>query len=203
MLDLVSDYFWNVDETANAKIAKNKELTDLLKFRNDLKGYYSSQKYYLFLLGVSYPNQKPYFSTFESDLEKKIKSDGFSFCALKSLFDDLSNYYSYVYIPVESAIKDVLHLEAYELQELMSRDLIDEIDNILNEKFEIDREQLNRKSGHRKLKVSVLKVVNEKLDNFINEINQSIKSIDNSYLFSYEQNTKKRLTASDTDEYYV
>ncbi|MGZ5028296.1 MAG: AAA family ATPase [Methylobacter sp.] len=207
LLNAISDYFWSVDESANASISKNESLKELLSYRDSLKKHYDPEEYYLFLVGLKYPNEYPYFATFDSDIRESLSKKSFDESELNKIYKDILNFYSYVYIPVEAATENVLKLESFELQELMDKDVLDEIDGILNNKLRIPREALGLDRGPKEVNFSPLKHINDSLDKFINEVNKSIQDLDGSYAFSTEKNQKKSLSVQDIrdrilDEYF-
>jgi ABC-type Mn2+/Zn2+ transport system ATPase subunit len=207
LLDAVSNYFWNVSESANATISKNDSIKALLIYRDKLKIHYDSESYYLFLVGLKHPNEAPSFVTFDSDLRENIAQNDLESDDLNKLYKSVCDHYSYVYIPVESATQNILKLESFELQELMDRDVLDEIDGILNNRISVPRESLGLDRGPLNVGFSPLKHINDSLDKFIAEANKSIQEIGSSYAFSTERNQKRNLSVQDIrdrilDEYF-
>lgn len=207
LLDAVSDYFWEVDETANATISKNDSLKEFLSYRDKLKLHYDSNQYYLFLVGLKHPNEAPSFVTFDSDIKNKISQKNIKLDDIGKFYKAILDHYSYVYIPVESATQNILKLESFELQELMDRDVLYEIDGILNNRIQVPRESLGLDRGPAKVSFSPLKHINDKLDKFIKEANTSIQKLGSSYEFSTERNQKRNLSVQDIrdrilDEYF-
>ena len=200
LLDEFSNYLWNVDQTANPTIVKNKALQKFLTYKNSLKDGYSPEDYYLFLVGLKYLNIKPHFATFHNNIGTVLEQNGYQIDLLKNIYQNILDFYSYVYIPVESSIKDVLRLESFELQELMNKDIIDEIDKSLNQKYTITRENLGKTTGRRERKISTLEIINQSLDTFIDTANSSIQRLSEKYSFTYDPNTKRKLTAQDIRE---
>jgi ABC-type cobalamin/Fe3+-siderophores transport system ATPase subunit len=197
LLEFISDYFWSVTESANSNIPKSDGLKSFLSFRDNLKTSINPKKYYLILIGVSHPFEFPFFSTFNADLLNEIEFTGYGKKSVQNLCEEICESYRFVYIPVESSIEKVLSLESFELQELMNKDVVREIDTILTRPFSIKREQLGRESGPLEVTTTVLKIINENLENYVNEINKAIRKIDSTYSFNHEKNTKKSLTSAD------
>lgn len=200
LLNELSNYLWNVDQSANPTIAKNKALQKFLTYKNSLKDDYTPEEYYLFLVGLKYLNIKPHFATFHNKIETVLEGKGYQIDQLKNIHQNILDFYSYVYIPVESSIKDILRLESLELQQLMNKDIIDEIDRSLNQKYTISREELGRSNGRRNVNISTLEIINQSLDSFVDNANSSIQNLDDKYSFSYDPNTKRKLTAQDVRE---
>ncbi|MBE9044026.1 AAA family ATPase [Pleurocapsales cyanobacterium LEGE 10410] len=208
LLDELSNYLWNVNETANPQISNNPGLNKFLLYKNSLKEDYNPEEYYLFLIGLKYPNISPHFATFDSNINSRLQEKGYEEKEIKKIYQSILDFYSYVYIPVESSIQDILRLESFELQELMDKDVIDEIDSTLNKKIEIKREEFGQTNGPKTINTSALEIINRRLDEFISEANSSIQGLSQKYSFSHEHNTKKRLTAQDIrdriiEEYFM
>lgn len=200
LLDCISEYFWKVDETANATISKNVELQAFLEYRDKLAANYSNTDYYLFLSALKYPNDDGGFATFGSDLKSHLIDKLGSHDGIENLGSYIRNHYSYIYIPVESSTNEVLRLESFELQELMDKDVLDEIDGILNNKIDVPRESLGLSKGPKIVKFSPLKHINDKLDEFILSANESIQKLGEKYEFSTDRHQKKKLSVQDIRE---
>lgn len=207
VLDAVSNYFWTVPESFNPTASKNDAIKEFLTYRDKLATLYDSDLYYLFLVGMKYPNEIPYFSTFNGDLRAKIFEHDILGYELDKIYKEILNFYSYVYIPVESTTQNLLKLGSFELQEFMDRDVLDEIDGILNDKISVKREAIGKNRGPKLVSFSPLKHINEKLNKFIEEANTSIQKLGPNYVFSTEINQKRNLSVQDIrdrilDEYF-
>lgn len=185
----ISEYFWNVDEDANANLKNNEEFKKFFQFRDELKYKYGQENYLFFTMGISLSEKaKVYYSTFTNDLERKLSESEID-CRDLGLLSSLKQYYSYIYIPVESVTSDVIKIENKEMQDLMSTDILEEIDHILNEKnFTIN--------GNGR-KISLMDYLNTNLDDYMNKINETIEMIDESYAYKVEHGYKKNLTPLD------
>lgn len=182
----LSDYFWNASQEINPNLS-SEEFTKFFQYRDELKDRYDTENYYFFLIGLNFEmKNKVFFSTFTKDIEKNIPEE------LKEYdYDELVNIvrdiYSYIYIPVETNTSDILKIENQEMQELMSADILNEIDSILNQK--------NFNEGRKS--VSVIDFLNNSLNDYIDSINNIINEIDDSYAFKVEGAYKKNLTSTD------
>ncbi|MFV0543420.1 MAG: AAA family ATPase [Marinicella pacifica] len=197
ILETISDYFWNVSERANPTIAKNNSIKEFLKYRDSIKEQYGINTHYLFLVGLKFPNITDHFATFDSDIRNSVSSKGHDPNELGKLYKCILNHYAYVYIPVESSTQEVLKLESQELQELMDKDVLDEIDGILTKKLKVPRETLGLDRGPKNINFSPLKHINDSLNKFIDEANKSIQKLGQKYSFSTERNQKKSLSVQD------
>lgn len=86
------------------------------------------------------------------------------------------------------SLDELLKLENNEMQMLLNKNLLNEIEQILTKK----QDGVGNKS--------IVKQINEYLDKFIEQVNEAISAVDESYSFSTEENYKKSLTAKDIRE---
>ncbi len=155
-----------------------------------------NQTHYVFLFAFwpETENSDQVFITFDNSIKKKLQEleEFNSIPNLKKLISsfksDIVNYYSYLYIPVETSIDDFLRLESKGMQDLMSEDVKKRIEVTLNEKLPI-------KVG-RAQKQSLLDIVNNDLETFVEQIEKTIQEIDLEYDFQKEYKAKTRLTAN-------
>lgn len=189
ILEKISTYFWSVDDKVNPNIRQNKALLNLLKYRDKVKEQYSDTHYFI-LIGTQYGSKikEAYFSTFDKDLRKtlglKEEQEKRELIELKKM---VLGYYSYIYIPVEQSVNEVLKLETREMQTLLNKDLLDDIENLLNSTVE----------GARK---SIVRHINDHLDTFIEEVNKALATVNDEYSYAAEFWSKKNLTARDIRE---
>lgn len=185
--EFLSDYFWS----SNTELGSNFSTDEFKKFyqyRDILKNKYDKEEYFLFLVGIAFNNKNDaYFITFNDSLLKKVPLDLKDY-KYQKILDLVKEYYTYVYIPIEASPSDILKIENREMQELMNRDILNEIDNILNQK--------NIKNGSRG-HYSVIEFLNNSLNTYMDSINDIISKIDERYAYKVEGMYKKNLKSSD------
>lgn len=187
---VISDFFWNTDEATNANVKSNKELKEFIRYKDVLKERYKDT-HYLILIGTSYDNPKGvHCATFQGALEKELenkllKDSAQAKDALMDVKKIIHGLYSYLYIPVEEAPNELLKLQNTTMQQLLNKNILSEIEEILNKK----------KNGK-----SIVTLINDNLDEFINDVNTIISRIDSKYSFMSEAGNKKNLTAKDIRE---
>ncbi|PFG05246.1 AAA family ATPase [Bacillus sp. es.034] len=190
ILSNLSDYFWNIKADANGNLKNNDGFLKFFQFRDELKYKYGQNEYLFFLLGMDFNEKsKVYYSTFTTHLDNKLKELGID-CRDIMLISIIKEYYSYIYIPVESITSEVIKIENKEMQDLMSTDILEEIDNILNDKTFTKQNGTTRK-------VSLMEYLNTNLDEYMNTINHTIGLIDENYAYKVEHGYKKNLTPLD------
>lgn len=187
-IEFLSTYFWNVTTDANSNLSK-EEYANFFSQRGELKEKFSIDEYYLLLTGIDYDNKsKISFITFNNDLISKIPEELESF-NMDRILEVIRSYYKYIYIPVQTSSSDVLRIESTEIQNLMNSNILDDIDEILNEKkFQSEKRRNN---------ISVIDYLNDSLNLYMDEVNQIIQKIDNNYEFKVEGAYKKNLTSND------
>lgn len=185
--EFLSEYFWS----SNTELGSNFSTDEFKKFyqyRDTLFNKYNKEDYFLFLVGIAYTNKNDaYFITFNDSLLKKVPSDLKDY-KHQNVLDFVKEYFTYVYIPIEASPSDILKIENREMQELMNRDILNEIDNILNQK--------NIKNGSRG-EHSVIEFLNNSLNTYMDSINDIISKIDERYAYKVEGMYKKNLKSSD------
>lgn len=187
LLHLLTDYFWTASDSINPQL-KNRANQEFFEFREVLRTKINVNDYFFFVLGREHSAKgRPYFSTFNADIRERMLSAGFADDDEKELFKIVNSHYAYVYVPVEGYVEDVLCLETEEMKELMSKDIIDEIDGVL----------VKRALNDGAKNVSVVKWINDSLDKFMDEINDVICGVDSSYTFKVDGQYKKNVTAQD------
>lgn len=156
-----------------------------------------SHKDYYLLLFATWAEQErnqEVFITFDDKIKKRIlENQDFKSAlelqrSLHNLKSELQNFYSFQYIPVETSIEEFLRLESKGMQELMSENVKKRIEKTLTEKLPPTRD--------RKKQLSILDIVNEDLDVFVDEVEQIIQEIDKDYDFEKDYKAKTRLTAN-------
>jgi predicted ATPase len=190
-LQELSDYFWNVS-IDDRNFNSNKQLTNgYFPLRNKLKLKYDEDDYYLFTIGTIYNKLgDAYFPFFQNHITEKFQPT-----ALTKLKNSIIEHHNYIYIPIESSIKDILAIEANEAQALIGKKITEEIDKILTKK--VFSKNTNRKS------YSVLDIINSQLDSFMVDINMKMEEIDGRYSYNKEGKVKKNLTPMDVRDIIV
>ena len=106
---------------------------------------------------------------------------------LNYIKQEIWNYYSYLYLPIEETPSESLKLQNKTMQQLLNKNVLAEIEKVLN-----------RKTAGK----SIVTQINDNLDEFITEVNGIIAKVDEQYGFSSELGIggKKNLTAKDIRE---
>lgn len=192
IFDFLGEYFWNSSSDINSNLQK-PAWKSFFEFKDELKKKYKDS-HNLIMIGEKYLNNKEaYFSTFQGDLLRKFMEtfnldEKKSEEALAEIKELIISRYSYLYIPVEQPLNELLRLETKEMQMLLNKNLLNEIEQILTKKGEGRGEK------------SIVNMINDSLDKFIDKVNMEISSIDEAYSFTSEYNFKKKLTSKDIRE---
>lgn len=196
--NLISDFFWNIEANTKLNNTQYPHLQAFVSHKKEFESQFDRDKFSLILVGKEYTKQKiAYFAGFNNEVRTYISENNANTPSFKideyleAFLEAVTHHYTYVYIPVEGYVQDFLKLERREIQDLMSKDIAQQIDSALTEK--------NIRNAQNKL-TSVLDSINVSLDRFMGGINEKIKSIDSTYDYGVENNKKKNLTALDVRE---
>ncbi|OLQ71205.1 hypothetical protein BIT28_03295 [Photobacterium proteolyticum] len=182
----ISDAFWNFDFT---QYQTNDNAKSFIALRERIKSDVNTEDYYLFAIGKNKKNDILMTTLFDSKVRNLTRKDSVSKEVVNQLYKDILSHYSYIYFPIESQVNEFLNLQAKELQSLMDKSVVDEIKQLLDKKdITVDTE------NPRKAKKSIISIINDKLEDYISDINSRI---DNSYSFIAKDNHKKSIKSSD------
>jgi ABC-type cobalamin/Fe3+-siderophores transport system ATPase subunit len=191
IIQTVSDFLISTQESQSTNY---KPYKNFFEQKEKLIQEYPTYFFFLFATWAEQERNQEVFITFDDKIKKKIlesdeiTNDNELQKALNTLKTEILNFYSYQYIPVETSIEDFLRLESKGMQELMSENVKKRIEKTLNEKLPT--------RGERKKQLSILDIVNEDLDIFVDEVEKIIQEIDKEYDFEKDYKTKTRLTAN-------
>lgn len=181
-LAAVSDVFLNSDLVS---YSGSEAVRDFSAWRDRIKGVIDFDKYYMVAIGKNYDGDVIFTSTLHKKIFDSTKRVGVSRQYVSSLMFDILSMYSYVYIPIENKISDILSLQASEMQSLMDKSVVDEIRNLLASKDY---------AGDGIRQSSIIDLINKKLDDYIVDINGKISS---GYKFEPRGTNKKTIKPND------
>lgn len=188
IIEAISDAFWCMDISENATYSKYYE--GLFRIRDNY--IITRGTHYFIVIGKEYNSRAYSFLSFKSSVLGRLNSlhPTPSPTVLSSILSKVVGMYSYLYIPVETSVADFLKLEASGMQMLMDKNIKETISDELNKKI------IKRTNGNRSKDISLLAIINEILEKYINEVQADIQEIDISYSFKPAQNTTVNLTAN-------
>lgn len=178
----ISNFFW---ETDFSLISQTDVVRSFSDFRDKLKSTIDTSKYYLVSAGVNYKGDVIFTSTFHNKLFNTIKIKGVSKDILNDIKGRIYSLYSYIYIPVETNIANLLSLQAREFQALMDKNIINGITS------QLDNKNIDSDGGP---KVSIVNIINGRLDSYIEEINKRVSA---GYTFAVNGARKKTIKSKD------
>ncbi|MCT4330140.1 AAA family ATPase [Elizabethkingia anophelis] len=188
-LEIISSSIWNIPISANSSYRKYYE--NFFQLRDKLSNL--KESHYIFFFTKEYGESFLTFTPFDKYIKEALikKFEKFNNRQINILRDELLKHLSYLYIPVEASISDFLRLEAQGMQELMNKDIKQDISDALS------RKRVSRnKTGIRVKKLSILDLINENLEAFIKDVETTIQELDEEYNFSREYKAKNKLTAN-------
>jgi energy-coupling factor transporter ATP-binding protein EcfA2 len=182
-LEAISEFFWNHDLLSYNNTEPTRVFCD---WREELKKEAPPNDYYLVCIGKDQPGNVILTTTFHKKVFDTTKRLGVSKDYINNLFTRLISLYSYIYIPVENRISDILSLQAQEMQGLMDKKVVEEIRQLLSAK--------DYQEGGIEKKKSIVDLINDKLEEYIDNINNRISE---GYKFEARGNYKKTIKPND------
>ncbi|EOG7718466.1 AAA family ATPase, partial [Vibrio parahaemolyticus] len=182
----ISDAFWNLDPK---KISNPDYFTAFAEWRDELEKNINRDEYLLFCIGKDRTGNVVLTSTIHKHILNQTRRYGVSKERVTKLFEKILSHYTYVYIPIESSISDILNLQAREMQALMDKSVTNEIVSLLSRKLYDSNSNTrnNRKS-------SIVDLINSNLDEYINGINTNLLD---GYKFEPKGTNKKTVKPND------
>lgn len=184
-IDLVSNFFWDTDFNT---VSPSETTKQFQKFRDSLKKSIDIEKYYLVAVGVNFKGDMIYTSTFHTKMFNTIKNKRVSRDDLVAIKNKIYSLYSYIYIPSEANLSQVLSVQTREFQALMDKNIIDGIIS------QLDERNIPARTGKH---TSIINIINDRLDTYIDEINGRVSA---GYSFSVKGSRKKSIKAKDVVE---
>lgn len=176
--DRISQFLWNNSDETFKGATRRPYIQEFFKRKNSIKEFYS-KSHYLISIGKTIDcksSNKP----FSGGLK------GLSSVDLDNINNIIENYYNYIYIPVEQHAQSTLRIENIQMQKIMNQDVVRKIEELLNKKLNLDgRNQ------------SFIDHINHELSLFIEDINTTVKQVDEHYEFKAKRNQKQNLRPSD------
>lgn len=173
-IPLISDYFWDYELPEHTGAANFEAWEDFIKFREKLKDHTSPENHHLIIIGKDEEGNLSYTSTHDK-LKNSLKPKGINYNDHDKALHTILERYRYIYLPIHNSPTSLVDLKARELQALLDKNFIKEIEQILS-----------KEDGSS----SPLKSINEHLDKFLEEINLKLKTMDENYQYSPQQNHK-------------
>lgn len=188
-IKMISDVVWSISITSNSNYKKSYE--KFFELRDKL--IHLKETHIIFSFAKYFENSGQSLAPFDGSIRSILNDDDkilIDDTLIKKIKDEFLAKISFIYIPVETSISDFLKLEAKSMQDLMKLDIKEDITKSLNQK------RISRKNNGREKKLSLLDIINENLEKFISNIEETIQTLDNDYNFSKEHKQKLNLTAN-------
>lgn len=165
---ILSEYFWSYSGAPyNTLIKYIKDAVTTLT-----EAGVGKESHYLMMLGNMHQTNKIHIPIFENEIAKIIEeASEVEFEDLDSLLKKIKAHYRYIYLPAEADSINFSKMESIYIQRLLDEDI--------------------KKTIQSSISKDILKEINEKLKEFIDQINNSLDS------YVYKGKTKQQLTTND------
>ncbi len=191
-LDEMSTHLWDCTEETLPPILKSQRaLADFFSFRDEIiaNNPETRNTHWLLICGTKYTDPDHiFFGAFDHTIKKHFENN--SIPTPTQIKNFICNRYTYLYLPVETGVRETLQLDNVALQTMAGKKLTEEIDKILKER------SIELIKDGRKNKLSIVELISFWLDNFLESINSTAKTANQEYQY---KNTGriKNLKASD------
>lgn len=196
---IISKFLWN--ETLAQNPTVYNPIKDFFTYRDDHLTEFKDT-HYLVIITKQFDKTDSFFISFTPSIKKAI-SDSLSLSyehkENNKLIAEIKALYSYIYIPVETSLEEFLKIETSGMQNLVDKKITSEIEALLKSK-NISRKNIG---VGRPSKLSLLDIINQNLELYIDNVESRIKKIDSEYDFRKDVNKKKKLTANDLKDQII
>ena len=172
--DLISEHFWSYQIPENTGAANYEAWEEFIAFREELKSKIIQNDFNLIIIGKDEEGGLSYTKTHEK-LKNSLKPKGISYNDHEKTLRSILERYRYIYLPIHNSPTSLVELKAKELQALLDKSLVKEIEKAFN------RDEDG--SGP-------IKTINTHLDKFIEEINTKLSTTEENCYYSQSQNHK-------------
>ena len=185
-----SNSLWNYDIT---KVKQSTpEINKIIELRDSLKSSNKNDEFFL-LLPFKYPfgrEEARELKSIQTLYGERGEQEDDSKLDYSEIVKTLQDLYCYIYLPVERDVKTTTSLHNAEMQRLMGKNILTEIENILSTNVKVDDAGNERD-------VKLVDAINFRLESFISSINDSVGKIDSGYNYKVGRGTKKELQSKD------
>lgn len=182
----ISDFFWHFTPASMVPFRGYENLFDI---RN--KHLLFEDTHYLVLIGKSNNSRSLGFLSFDNKVRDALTlTPKPNEQTLHKMLAKILDSHAYIYIPVESSVSNFVKLQNQSMQMLMDRKIKDEISKSLKEK------RITRTKGHKELKLSLLDMINEVLEAYVNTVEHDIQNEYAGYSYKPGPNQTSKLSAN-------
>lgn len=182
----ISDFFWSFIPSS---IIPFKGYESLFEIRNNHQEFINT--HYIVFVGKSNNDRYLNFLTFTKSIKSALSKEIYhTDLTLHKLLDKILSWHAYIYIPIEASVSDFVKLQNMSMQMLMDRHIKDDLSKSLNEK------RISRKKGNRSIKLSLLDLINEKLEVYVDTVEADIQNEYEGYSYRPKYNLSSKLTVN-------
>lgn len=182
----ISDFFWKFTPLSFLPFKEYELLFDIRNNHKDFK-----DTHYIVFVGKSNNDRYLNFLTFTKSIKSVLPKDNqYSDLTIHKLLDKILAWHAYIYIPIEASVSDFVKLQNMSMQMLMDRHIKDDLSKSLTEK------RINRKKSNKTIKLSLLDLINEKLEAYVDTVEADIQNEYEGYSYRPKHNQSSKLTVN-------
>lgn len=186
LLKEISDFFWNFTPPSMVPF---KGYETLFEIRNNHKTL--DNVHYLVFIDKANNSKNLSFLSFDKSVKNALtinpKPSDF---IIHKLLGKILALHAYIYIPIETSVSDFVKLQNMSMQMLMNRHIKAALSKNLNEK------RIKRNKGKKSIKLSLLDLINEILEEYVNTVEIDIQNEYVGYSYRPKPNHSSKLTVN-------
>lgn len=186
LLKEISNFFWNFTPSSMVPFRGYEPLFDI---RNNHKSLENT--HYLIFLGKTNNSKNLGFLSFDRSVRNALTVEPKpSDSMIHRLLGRILAMHVYIYIPIETTVSNFVKLQNMSMQMLMDRQIKDALSKSLNEK------RISRTKGKTTKKLSLLDLINEILEEYVNTVEEDIQNEYAGYSYRPKPNQSSKLTVN-------
>lgn len=185
LLEGISNFFWNFTPS----MVPFKGYEHLFDIRDYHKEF--DKTHYLVFLGKTNDSKNLGFLSFDKSVRNALTVEPKpSDSIIHRLLSRILAMHAYIYIPIETSVSDFVKLQNMSMQMLMDRQIKDALSKSLQDK------RIARTKGKTTKKLSLLDLINEILEEYVNSVETDIKNEYDGYSYRPKPNQSSKLTVN-------
>ena len=186
LLNEISNFFWKFTPPSMVPFRGYEPLFDI---RNKHKAFENT--HYLIFLGKTNDSKNLGFLSFDKSVQNGLIIEPKpSVSTISRLLGKILAMHAFIHIPIETSVSNFVKLQNMSMQMLMDRHIKKTLSDSLNEK------RITRTKGSTERKLSLLDLINEILEKYVNTVEADIQNEYSGYSYRPQPNHSSKLTVN-------
>ncbi|NQZ56679.1 MAG: AAA family ATPase [Lentisphaeraceae bacterium] len=132
-LEILSKFFWSL-KSSDIKGRNTDIFNSILKVRDRVSSSVTSDTHLFFGIGLQYKSRDLSYGSLDNLIRSQLSDELFSI----DLYKYVISQFNFIYIPAEINAEEYTKIESTQMQKLMNKDLIEEINSLITNKSILD-----------------------------------------------------------------